>query len=93
MHSRSRSVRNPRAGDTTLAREPTSSANPSEIRRRNAEMQSPVPKPPHLSDLLVRVNVHGNLPGLDAETNPFGDYGRGVWPLPRRGPHSQSAPQ
>jgi hypothetical protein len=34
-----------------------SSACPSEIRRRNAEMRSPIPKPPHLSDLLVGVNV------------------------------------
>jgi hypothetical protein len=33
------------------------SAYPSEFRRRNAEMQSPVPKPPHLSDWPVRVNA------------------------------------
>jgi hypothetical protein len=42
----------------TLACRLASSASPSEIRRRNAEMQSPVPKPPHLSDLLVHVNVN-----------------------------------
>ena len=34
-----------------------SSAYPSEIRRRNAEMRSPIPKPPHLSDLPLGVNV------------------------------------
>ena len=34
-----------------------SSACPSEIRRRNAEMRSPIPKPPHLSDLPLGVNV------------------------------------
>ena len=42
----------------TIACRLASSASPSEIRRRNAEMQSPVPKPPHLSDLLVHVNVN-----------------------------------
>ncbi len=47
-----------RSNRLTLACRLASSASPSEIRRRNAEMQSPVPKPPHLSDLLVHVNVN-----------------------------------
>ena len=48
---------------STFACRLASSASPSEIRRRNAEMQSPVPKPPHLSDLLAHVNVKA-LPSL-----------------------------
>ena len=45
------------------------SAYPSEFRRRNAEMQSPVPKPPHLSDWPVRVNA--SRPSARIEPGPM----------------------
>ena len=43
--------------DSMMPAQFASSASPSEIRRRNAEMQPLVPKPPHLSDLRGSVNV------------------------------------